>query len=370
MRLLFPFGLIVAPFLAYGSATTAGGSQTTGHVGPRDARISYMGRVAFPSDDEARLGFPGIVVRFAYRGPAPTVKLGASTGDCYFNLSCNRWEPELIHPPQGRSGFVLPSGEAPAEGWLVELTRRSESWQGVASFFGLELPEGCALLPAPALPGRRLLCIGDSITGGERIDRMPPECDPTPRTANAARSYGMLLARALDAQVHLVSYGGRGVVHDWQGKTDVPNAPQFFDRTLPDDPVPAWNHSDYVPDAIVVCLGTNDFAPGLPEEAGYTAAYDQFLTSIRAVYPAAALILAESPVFGETAGTSDRTKRDLLRRCLDSIVARRRAAGDTRIAVGPLRHAPGVIGDGHPTAFQHEQIAAQLLPRIRELTGW
>jgi lysophospholipase L1-like esterase len=369
MRLLFPFSLMVAP-LVLSAAEPSHTSAPVQDVDPRDRRIDYLGRVGFAADGEARLGFPGITIRFVYRGPAPLVKLGAGTDHCYFNLACNGWDPVMIHPPKGRSTFVLPAGEAPAEGWLVELVRRSESWQGVASFHGLSLPAGCELLPPPARPERRLMCIGDSITSGERIDRMAPELDDTPRTANAGRSYGMLLARALGAQVHLVSYGGRGVVRDWAGSTDVANAPQFFDRTLPDDPNSVWNHRDYVPDAVVVCLGTNDFSPGLIEEVVYTAAYDRFLSAVRAAYPATALVLAESPVFDETAGTPGRIKRDLLRRCLDAIVARRRGEGDRRIVVAPLRHMPGGVGDGHPTAFQHEQIAAQILPRVRELTGW
>jgi hypothetical protein len=45
----------------------------------------------------------------------------------------------------------------------------------------------------------------------------------------------MRLARALDAQVHLVSYGGRGLLRDWQGKTDVLNAPQFFQLTIAEE---------------------------------------------------------------------------------------------------------------------------------------
>lgn len=364
MRFSLPFGLLVAPLLGAGVAAAA---QT---VAPRDPRIAYEGRVAFPSGDEARFGFPGIVLRFAYRGAAPTVLLGATTEHCYFNLSCNGWAPVLVHPPAGRSEFVLPSGEAPADGWVVELVRRSESWQGVASFHGLRLPPGCELLPPPPLPERRLLCIGDSITGGERIERMPPELDPTPRTANAGRAFGRLLGQALHAQVHLVSYGGRGIMRDWEGRTDTVNAPQFFDRTLPDEPEPRWDHRAYMPDVIIVCLGTNDFNPGLPDAAVYEQAYDRFVGQVRSVHPRAALLLAESPIFGEEPGTQDRAKRDLLRRCLDGVVTRRRAAGDARIVVAPLRHAPGGVGDGHPTAFQHEQIAEQLLLRIRELTGW
>ena len=248
--------------------------------------------------------------------------------------------------------------------------RRTESWQGVAGFRGLLLPPGCELLTPPAWPSRKLMFIGDSITGGEYIERFPPENVSTPRAANAARSYGMLLGRWLKAQVHLVSYGGRGVMRDWQGRTDVPNAPQFFQRTLPDDPDSRWNHSDYVPDVVVISLGQNDFSKDLPDEAVYRKAYDDFVGGIRAAYPRAALVLAEVSLFGDTPGTPDRAKRDQLRRVLEAVTARRRAAGDKRIVEAPVHYYPGTPGNAHLVAFQHEQVAQELLGPIRALTGW
>jgi lysophospholipase L1-like esterase len=265
---------------------------------------------------------------------------------------------------------VLPSGVAPAEGWVVELVRRNEAWQGVAEFRGLTLPPGCELLPAPPLPPRKLLFIGDSMTGGERIDRLPPENDDTPRTANASRAFGMLLGRWLNAQVHLVSYGGRGVMRDWQGKTDTGTAPEFFERALPDDKDSRWDHATYAPDAIVICLGQNDLNAGLIDEGVYTAAYERFVQRILAVHSHAVLVLSESPLQSEDPASGDAPRRALLRRCLETIVAHQRAAGNTRIVVAPQHKQPGTAVEGHPVAFQHEQIAQQLLGPIRQLTGW
>jgi lysophospholipase L1-like esterase len=342
-------------------------SATT--IPARDSRIAYMGRVAFSGGD-ATMGFPGITVRFVYRGPAPSLRLSASSPTCYFNLACNGWDPVLIRLNQGDNEIPLPSGTAPASGWLVELVRRTEAWQGIATFHGLLLPPGCELLPPPAWPERKLMFIGDSITGGEYIERFPPENISTPQTANAARAYGMLLGRWLHAQVHLVSYGGRGVMRDWQGNTNVGNAPQFFQRALPDDPDSHWDHTAYVPDLVVVSLGQNDFNQSLPDEAVYTKAYDGLVGDIRAAYPRAALLLAEVSLFGDTPGTPDRAKRDQLRRVLEAVVARRRAAGDQRIAEAPVHYYPGTPTNAHLVAFQHEQVALELLGPIKLLTGW
>jgi lysophospholipase L1-like esterase len=350
------------------SAPTATSMNST-LVSARDSRIAYMGRLAF-AGEEARMGYPGVTFRFVYRGPAPTLRFTATTGDCFFNLACNGWDPVAIRLNAGANEVPLPTGPAPATGWLVEVVRRTEAWQGLVNFAGLTLPAGCELLSPPAWPARRLMFIGDSITCGEYVERLPSELDSTPRSTNAGRSFGMLLGKWLNAQVHLVSAGGGGVIRDWEGKTDGINAPDFFQLALPDDPAAKWNPADYQPDAIVVSLGTNDFSKDLPDEALYTKAYDDFITHIRAAHPKAGILLAESAIFGDAPGTPDRAKRDQLRRTIEAVSARHRAAGDARIVVAPVGHYPGTPSNAHPVAFQHEQIALELLPIIRGLTGW
>jgi hypothetical protein len=120
-------------------------------VSSHDPRIAYMGRVAL-NGDETRLGFPGIAVRFVYRGPAPVVRLSATSANCDFNLACNGWDPVVIHLNLGENKIQLPTGVAPPQGWLVELVRRTEAWQGLVAFQGLLLPPGCELLPPPRGP--------------------------------------------------------------------------------------------------------------------------------------------------------------------------------------------------------------------------
>ena len=371
-RILFAFAasFLVAPHLPAAETVPPVTMSALVQLPARDPHFSYMGRCGFDGVGAAALGFPGITIRFVYRGPAPTLLFNAASPYCAFNLNVNGWEPVVVRLPEGPSEFVLPSGVAPAEGWVVELVRRNEAWQGVATFRGVRLPPGCELRPVPALPKRTLMFIGDSMTSGERIDRMPPENDDTPRTANAARAFGMLLGRRLEAQVHLVSYGGRGVMRDWQGKTDTGTAPEFFERTLPDAPGSHWDHAAYSPDAIVVCLGQNDLNAGLIDAAAFIAAYDHFVQRLRAVHPAAGLVLAESPLQSEDPASADAPKRALLRRCLETVAAHQRAAGNSRIVVAPLHNQPGTAVEGHPVAFQHEQIALQLLGPLQQLTGW
>ena len=337
-------------------------------VPANDARIAYMGRVEL-SAQKAEMGYPGITIRFVYRGPAPIMRLTGDSPNCFFNLSCNGWDPVVIKLNQGANEIPLPTGIAPPGGWLVELVRRTESWMGTASFDGLLLPAGCELLPPPAWPDRRLMFIGDSLTCGEYNERFPQENDSTPRSTNAARSYGMLLARWLGAQVHLVSYGGRGITRDWSGKTDVNILPVFFPLTLPDRPGSDWAPSRYKPDVIVINDGT-DFDAGPQDEAKFTDAYAAFVGQVRSAYPGAFILLTESGFQSDGSDGRPRIARDQLMRTMQEVVERRHKAGDSRIRVVRTGFFPGTPTNGHLVALQHEQIALDLLGPIREVTGW
>lgn len=370
MTRLFLARLAALLMAASASVSAADSTRPSTTVTARDPLITIMGRVAFAADGSAQMGFPGSVIRFAYRGAAPSLRFAASSDDCLFNLAVHGWEPAPIRLKSGENIVALPSGLAPESGYVVELTRRTEAWQGIATFRGLEVPAGCTLLPPPAWPARKLMFIGDSMTCGQYAERLAPDNDATARTSNAARAFGMILGRRLGAQVHLVSYGGRGVMRDWEGRTDTGTAPEFFERALPDDPSSRWDHASYQPDVVVICLGQNDLNQGLPDADAFAAVYARFVDRIRLVYPRAGIIMAESAMHGETPGSEDARRRAFLRAAIETVIAHRRAAGDTRVTFAPVRQAPGTVHDSHPVAFQHEQIAEQLLGPIRQLTGW
>ena len=360
-----PLLLLLPALVALGAEPAA---PFLGAVAPNDAKIAYMGRVEV-SERAAVMGYPGITVRFDYRGPAPVLRMTGNSPDCYFNLSCNGWEPVLIHLKQGENRIELPTGAAPRGGWVVELVRRTESWMGTASFDGLLMPAGCELLPPPPFPGRKLMFIGDSLTCGEYDERFPPENDSSARSTNAARSYGMLLAKWLGAQVHLVSYGGRGITREWSGRTDVNIVPVFYPRTLPDTPGSAWDPARYQPDVIVLNDGT-DFDAGPLDEGKFTKAYAAFVAQVRADYPKAWLLLTESGFQSDGSDGRPRSSRDQLLRTIQAVAQGCHAAGDDRVRVVRTGFYPGTPTNGHLVAFQQEQVAQDMLGPIREVTGW
>lgn len=344
------------------------GAAPAALVGAADPMFAYMGRVEI-SEGRAHMGFPGVTVRFVYSGPAPVLRMTGDSPNCFFNLSCNGWDPVVIRLNQGENQIALSTGAAPPGGWLIELVRRTESWMGTASFDGLALPEGCRLRAPQPWPERKLMFIGDSLTCGEYDERFPNEFDSTPRSTNAARSYAMLLARWLGAQVHLISYGGQGITRDWSGNAPASTLPVIFPRALPDKKGSVWDHTRYAPDVVVINDGT-DFDAGPLDLAKFTDAYEAFVAQVRKAYPRAFILLSESGFQSDGSDGRPRTSRDQLLATLNEVASRRAAAGDARIRVVHTGFFPGTPSNGHVVAFQQEQVALDLLGPIREAAGW
>jgi hypothetical protein len=328
-----------------------------------DPRISYEGRTAPGPDHSVRLGFPGITVRLRANAASIAWKLNASSDTVYFDVSIDGKPATRVHAAKGAAVIPLELG-ASAGGHTITLTRRNECWQGSCDLLSVEVTGG-ELLDPPPLPARKLMFIGDSVTCGEGTE---PEASTDPRNpvrANAAASYGIKLARRLGAQCHLVSYGGRGIIRDWQGIRATNNAPQFYELAFPDDATARWDHARYVPDAIGVCLGTNDFNQGVPDENEFVNAFVEFVRKLQRDAPQALIFLIDSPILNDGPGQSP--KRSVCGAYLDEIV-RKVDSPNVRRAV--ISHYKGAPDNAHPTGQDHTGIANELEPIFRAALNW
>ncbi len=328
-----------------------------------DPHVSYEGRTAPGTDHRVRMGFPGIILRVRANAATVKVKVNASSETVFFNLSVDGAESRRVLVPKGESTLTL--AEFPTAGThVIELVRRTESWQGTCEVLGVDTTGG-ELLEPPPLSTRKLLFIGDSVTCGEGTE---PEASPDPRNparANAAASYGMKLARTFNAQCNLVSYGGRGVIRDWQGDRTVMTGPQFYELALPDDPKARWDPARYVPDAIGICLGTNDFSRGIPDQNEFVNAYVEFVRKIQRDAPHAFIFLIDSPILND--GPGEGPKRSACGAYLDEVVKK---VDSPNVRHAPVKHYNGAPDNAHPTGADHTGIAHELEPLFRAALKW
>lgn len=358
-----PIPFLVAFVLAARLATSAFGGSTAA-VQANDPRIAYEGRFAADASGAVTLGFPGVTAHLRVRGVGLTLRARAAQDDTYLDVIVDGAAPSVLRLHAGEAEYPLVANATAGE-HTIALLRRNESWQGTCELVAFLPGPGGEILAAPALSARKLMFIGDSVTCGEKDAYDPSREMADKLNCNARVSYGMILATRLGAQCHLVSYGGRGVIRDWQGIRNIRNAPQFYELALPDGPEIAWDHRRYVPDAIGIQLGTNDFNQGIPDQNEFVNAYVEFVRKVRRDAPNALIFLMDSPILEDKEPGGPR--RSTLHAYLEEIVRR---VGSDRVILAPLKHYPGVPGNGHPDGRDHVGMADELEPVLRRALGW
>jgi len=351
-----------------------------------DPNVRIMGRYEADENGSVTLGFPGQEIVIVFSGDYVAMKGAVLTGDpLYFNVSLDGETLPKLELHQGDFIVTLVEGlqpkgifpkpksvePEPPKKHTLRLVRRNESWQGVVRIDHFDLGDDGDLFLSPYPPSRKLLCIGDSITCGEATEQVPPSIEYGNQNANAELSYGWALAKHFDAQVHLVSYGGRGLTRTWDGKTDDINAPDFFERALPDDPDSKWDHSSYQPDLVTICLGQNDFTQGIVPEEVFVPAYIDFINRIQEVYPDAGILLLSSPMQGtKTEDEPESPLRTALESHIKKVVNHFREQGELNIRFHSVDWYPGTQYNAHPTGDQHAAMAKELEPVIAEMMDW
>ncbi|MYN25651.1 bifunctional acetylxylan esterase/glucomannan deacetylase AxeC2 [Duganella levis] len=321
-----------------------------------DSHVAVMGRAQAGEGGGVRFSYPGVSFYVNFNGTRLSAKVLASGESNYMDVLVDGVARKL-HMQEGRQTLTLAENLAPGP-HAVEIVNRTETWQGTATLLNFET-DGTWLAP-PQLPARKLLLLGDSVTCGAAIDRVPGD-DKGAASANPRASYGMLMAQQLKAQVQLVCYGGRGLIRTWEGKTNELNLAEYYGMALPTQPIGVpWDQRNYRPDAIVVAIGTNDMTTGIPEREPYVSAYVSLVRTLLDDHPQAQIMLTEGGILtGE--------KQAALRGYIEETVRR---TGSPRVHAIKSTGYPGDDKNGHPTREQNVSIVNDLLPQVRAVMRW
>lgn len=354
--------------LAQAAAPQAPASQAAAppQVPMNDPHLRLVGRYDDRDPQHPRLAYPATGLEFRCMCTSATLQLDADTGNSALTVVIDDEAPQLKLLAKGDNSveIAMPIDNGPH---MVEVYKRTETWQGIVRLDALTLSAGGELLDLPPLPVRKLMFVGDSVTCGVGIGNNA-QCthDPNLPDINAYESYGMLLGRRLDAETQLVCYGGRGIERDYRGlgiADNVLNAPDFLPLAIPSDKpqgrVP-WDAARFQPDAIFVSLGTNDMnlEKTKPlDENRWVSEYVAFLHQVRAAYPHSVVFVTEGAIV-----TDPLLARMVQRAAAESL--------DSRVIYTPSRHYPGNGCNGHPTFIQHRHMADDFEPVLRQTLHW
>ena len=343
--------------------------------------ISYGGRVDCGAAGGPALGYVGGSVHVRFRGTGLDLRLkdygrGTAQTTNYYDVTVDGGEPTLLEVSPAQELYRLVSGLSDGE-HQVELFKRVEaapggnSGAGKAEILGFVL-HGSELLPAQR-PERRLEFVGDSITcgyGNELETSEPDSFHYTSRNSNGHRAYGAVTASLLGAQYLAVAHSGRGVSRNFSGGGGQ-LLPDMYLNSIPDDAAArAWDPAQYVPDAVIINLGTNDFSTSGIDRALFVQNYTSFLAKLRGYYPNAALVAALGPMLsdyyppGEKAWTNAQAD-------VQTAVAARVQAGDRNVHFLAFSPQAAPFGeDWHPTLATHRKMAEQLSTKLKAILGW
>ena len=269
---------------------------------------------------------------------------------------------KLVKVSPDRKSYELASDLDPAAIHEVRLVREAEAFAGVHEFLGVDLGDGGRMLD-PKKPARRIELVGDSIMCGYGVLGKDSSCPFTYETERASLAYPFLVARALDAELSLMCWSGRGVYRNYGGDT-TDTMPVLWERSLPEAPgTPFDFKDDPQPDTVFVALGTNDFLGGAGkplDTAAFEDAYAKFLRQIRERRAKAKIVVAKnSPMIsGATRARFAET--------IEHVIAKRRSEGDTGLDVVDLDDEGDRVGcDGHPNVEMQRLLAKQVETALR-----
>lgn len=350
--------------------------------------VKYLGRTLY-RDGILWLALSGSGIEFDFSGTGLSVTIlgddnvtaGAEQARIAIYMDDMRIIDDMIVTPQKTYSVIENSpaagsslsGKNPADAKhrirIIKLTEAPMSVFGIKEL----LVNNDAVLSPTADKALKLEFIGDSITCGYGVDDEDPNHAFSTKTEDVTKAYAYLTARTLDADYSMVSYSGYGV---YSGYTEGDEryveelVPPYYPLvgysrgTVNGKPVTSadWDFSSYVPQLIVINLGTNDdsYCRDVPErQEEFVLYYKNFLKLVHEKNPDAYLLC--------TYGLMNTRLTPFIEKAVSFYT---KETAHSRISFLPLpmqTEADGYAADYHPHPGTHRKTAEIVSGRIREI---
>lgn len=352
-----------------------GGSDGGVDAGP--PRVRYVGRIDDSDPAGPKLAWPGVRAIASFQGTEVRARIADSDGfqggsSSYDVVVDGAVQATKLVTASGPADYVVVTGLA-AGAHTLELVKRAEANWGVSQILSLTFPGG-QLLPPPPERKRRIELVGDSGMDGYGAEGTNPCVGGAPAGSHNARvSAAMLAGDALDADVSLVAYSGKGVVQN-SYRPDTVTFSQLYGRALPDAAGSVWDPKRFPADAVIVMLGGTDYSPPAPyTPAGtFTDAVEALVLQVRQAHPLATILLGVGPQIRDTF-PADAMARTTMTTAFQTVATRRAAAGDAKVTTFAMAISDGTQETGcygHPSVAMHQAMATELTAILKAKLGW
>lgn len=332
----------------------------TADINADDGRITWIGRTV-TDDGAVSFDWSGVTARIRFEGSRLSMTCSDSKKD-WFNLWVDKKpaaEEDLRFCVEGEQTVVLAEGLKKGVHEVI-LQKRTEAEQGclkVSSF----TCDG-SFLQAEGLKDRKIEFIGDSYTCGFGTEGSSREDPFLAETENVNLTYAAILGRYFDADIHTVSHSGRGIIRNYDGQAKGDTMVNKYLQSFDNAAGPSWEVSSFIPDIVIIYLGTNDFSCGIqPKLSDWCREYAKLLKEIRDFYGKEVPILCLA------------SKADEQMASYVSEAAGRSGVENVHTAA-ILKDAHDSVRDlgscWHPNYRGHRKVASCVIPFVSTLTGW
>lgn len=335
-------------------------------VSPTDSHIQYIGRVSFTNPESPMFTFPGTQIRASFTGTS--IKMIAKPKSGYFMAQVDDSKAFKVCFNAERDSVVTLAVALPDKKHDLKLMYVTEGYERRGEFRGFLLDDNASLVDAPALPDRRIEVIGNSITCGYGVEDVVCSDPFQDETCNHYYTYANRTVQALGAVHQVVARSGIGVYRCYDGPVtgDSINMNTEYSHTLLYDKTEQWNFSRFTPQLVLINLGTNDTSTKGADPKLLRQGYRNLLKQVRGHYPNAKIVfLCGSMMSGDQLKSAQSA--------MDEIVAEAHKAKDKEIYRFDFTPQTGDLGYGaswHPSYEQHEKMANELIPYLKQLMNW
>ena len=336
-------------------------------ISPDNAQLQYTGRVDFSRPAAPEVSWAGTSLTANFTGASLAFVLDDQKGKNFFNVFI---DGDLAHPVilscvKGEKTYEAADKLAPGPHNFL-LTKRTEGGEGATVIKGVVLADDGKLLAPPPRPKHRMEIFGDSISSGMGNESPEDGVDHLEKDKNNFMSYGAIAARELDAELHVTSQSGIGIMVSWFDFI----MPQFYDQlNAVGNNDTRWDFSQWTPEVVLINLFQNDkwlidrekrLNP-IPTDEQRIQAYVDFVKTIRSKYPHAYIICA----LGSMDATEPGSKWPGY---ITAAVAQMKKENPAERMDTLFFEFTGF--GKHPRVKHHQANAAKLAAFIRDKMGW
>ncbi|MBQ8624369.1 MAG: GDSL family lipase [Oscillospiraceae bacterium] len=251
----------------------------------------------------------------------------------------------------------------------VKVLKLSESANSIIGVKSISVTDTKPIAPAPE-SSLKIEFIGDSITCGYGVDDEDRNHSFSTSTEDATRAYAYKTAELLGADYSLVSYSGHGIISAYTGDGSINESglvPEIYTQlgkmwdtsNTPNINEIDWSFDEFVPDIVVINLGTNDnsYVRGDADKAkAYSDEYVEFLKLVRKNNPNAHIVC--------TLGLMGAELYPAIETAVSEYSAETNDTNISCVKLGQIRGDEGYAADWHPTAASHLRASKEMAKHI------